>query len=134
MREIKFRAWADGKMHYDNFSIEFNGGEMDDMIAYTKSDGKVVTCEDFILMQYIGLKDKNGKEIYEGDIVSYKIYMSAKQKFPVKTMVWIWSEYHCGFSMKIVGGDRYEPPIMIPGEHEIIIIGNIHQNPELLKK
>lgn len=54
MREIKFRAWlyVDGTMQYESlFGAEKFGGR---------------DCE---LMQYTGLKDKNGKEIYEGDVV-----------------------------------------------------------------
>lgn len=84
--------------------------------------------------QQVGKVDKNEEEIYKGDIVTYKVYTKAKHKFSVLTMVWIWSEYHCGFSMKVVGGDRYVPPVMIPVEHEITIIGNVHQNPKLLER
>lgn len=59
MREIKFRAWLIGieKMMYE---IEKD----DDLADIIADNGKR-----YVLMQYTGLKDKNGKEIYEGDIV-----------------------------------------------------------------
>jgi uncharacterized phage protein (TIGR01671 family) len=65
MREIKFRAWDeyDNKMYKkqavdeDGYAVDINGDE-----AYSNEPGRV-------LMQYTGLKDKNGVEIYEGDIL-----------------------------------------------------------------
>ena len=69
-----------------------------------------------ILMQFIGFKDKNGKEIYEGDIVECKAVGKPYQLTEIK-----WNEYNLGWYFSH------------PGTNFIQVIGNIYENPELLK-
>lgn len=59
MREIKFRAWAIASR--EMFYPDANDG-------WEITNGKITPLPNTVLMQYTGLKDKNGKEIYEGDI------------------------------------------------------------------
>ena len=111
MREIKFRAWhkKDKFMHIVSELFFREGG----------------FC-DFELMQYTGLKDKNGKEIYEGDIVNYtSINGKSIGKYVVE-----WYEYKCGY---ILSGINKESELWNrdwePMRAEIT--GNIYENPEL---
>ena len=70
MREIKFRMWHKNiKQMYDVGLINLQQGLifMKNYLGYTQSSFAIEEVE---LMQYTGLKDKNGKEIYEGDILS----------------------------------------------------------------
>ena len=67
MREIKFRAWYKEAEEMHNVrDINFCGEELD---TY-EMEGDWLSFDDVILMQYTGLCDKNGKEIYEGDVVN----------------------------------------------------------------
>ena len=121
MREIKFRVWDknDKKWHiqYPNCSSFFDVYKVGGFGC--KSEGG-----DYILMQYTGLKDKNGVEIYEGDVV--------REDSP---------PHHCG-EIKYDGGAFYISGIT-DGYSELChilvddfweIIGNVHENPELLDK
>ncbi len=112
-REIKFRCWFAGKM-WQVIRIDFLSGRV-----YLSEDGQNedtysdFTKEDFVLMQYTGLKDKNGKKIYEGDILEYK-NTGAWGRFVVK-----WDKrgfWDCGIDYK-----------------NSKIIGNLFENPELLR-
>ena len=122
MREIKFRAW-DKVLKKMWWPRDFIQGEM----GIFECDVTIVgdECE---LMQYTGLKDKDGKEIYEGDIVIAKGDVSIL--YVVKFGQYMYSDA-CFFLEEI---SNTNPPLRFfsRGIDQTEIIGNIHQNPELL--
>lgn len=149
MREIKFRAW-----HKKNkaiipwkFILELLRGRRIYLPASANTpqpfisdpDTKVYsiasnifTDEDFILMQYTGLKDKNGKEIYDGDIVKGPKYLCDNMSEGVSVGLVKESE------IELSCGAGYTLGWYIEGDNQLNfpsceVIGNIHENPELLK-
>ncbi len=125
MREIKFRAWnkTRQKMYQvtslftKNNSKDFQGKFVE--VGIDNNDYQ----EDCILMQFTGLKDKNGKEIYEGDIVVGNLgYYEIR-----------WDSIETGFFGHRVdkkGTSHFLNKLSLLKEHEVI--GNIYENPELL--
>jgi uncharacterized phage protein (TIGR01671 family) len=118
MRTIKFRAWARGRMYKAteiNFAKNsFTDGEDETHILYSGCNPT--------FMQFTGLTDKSGKEIYEGDIVQYDFLPEGgDQRAEV-----IYEGR--SFSLKN-GGNSY-----MPFSERMEIIGNIYENPELIGK
>lgn len=127
MREIKFRGkrldngeWVVGSY------IEAENRDRSiahQIIPY--KDGLVVREVDPATVgQYTGLKDKNGREIYEGDIIGGSNGSINGWEWPFKSEI-KWNDEECGF----------DPPILgyMDSTHYYNVLGNIHDNPDLLK-
>ena len=124
MREIKFRAWDRFKQRWSNYKIN------DDTVYFMDKNTGVwygsynKRYKDFNLMQYTGLKDMRGKEIYEGDV----LFESFGERY--YKVVFENGSFRAEFE-----GDFEEHSFDLI---DIVaqgckIVGNIYENPELLK-
>ena len=120
MKELKYRVYDKTEKCYSDkaFSIDQLG------ICYVQDeDGywEEIDEERYIVEQYTGLKDKNGKEIYENDIVEYDWYIRNDKSYRVKEKV-VFDD----MGARVCGHNR------IRNCSGVEVIGNIHENADLL--
>lgn len=146
MREIKFRAWLEGK--HDNMTISNPVMEYD----VTLQNGAWCNVEsgwDILgvyptvpIMQFTGLKDMNGKEIYEGDIVKWDDQSNGKHWRLAVVEINPDIVFNCkrikevdGIKNSAYGTTfRFGAFIYTDTHNHLHIIGNIYDNPELLEE
>ena len=123
----KFRAWTEeGKvMYYDVYPFK------DDtlLLSYDEIAFDEVPASDFILMQSTGLKDKDGKEIYEGDVVKYEVGSNTY------TEEVAYDKNFAGFGVRDADIDIIFTFLQLADVVDLIsleVVGNIYENPELL--
>ncbi|NGT65638.1 hypothetical protein G6Z16_01860 [Clostridium perfringens] len=122
-RDIKFRAWDEelGEMLYTESEEWF-----DDGVYFRFNKHEEELRHD--LMRYTGLKDENGKEIYEGDILSIKIYSRDKIIVQCKALV----EFKDGCFGVIWGYDKTFLSLKSFFKTKFEVVGNKYENPEIL--
>ena len=135
MREIKFRGWNKN----ENIMVDLQkitplalDDTMNTQMAMQGWGGLFLPFQkDIILMQYAGLKDKNGKEIYEGDIVNRNGWIAEvvfKQRYS-----WFELEYRKFPHLPHSTTTNEWYSTTKKDEIDFEVIGNIYENPELLK-
>lgn len=142
MRKIKFRAWdkaSEELVEIKTLNFEYQKGAVC-AVDYSDINGDLE--DEWKLEQYTGLKDKNGTEIFEGDIIKipthYIIYGTDIDSWEDDYALVEWSEEYGGF---FIYGETSLWEVLFEGcpkngfHHEFPeVVGNIHENPELLKE
>jgi|SRR5579864_2427309 len=126
MREIKFRAWdkTHRVMHYQAEQKLAVWLSVVEGLSQTISEDEDEQLEDRVeLMQFTGLKDKNGKECYHKDIITDN---------DANIYVMEWDEKRAEFYLKLIKGVTGFSHLSASLVKEREIIGNIYENPELL--
>lgn len=120
-REIKFRGWnVVGKKMVDLKAI--TAFALDATLS--QDDLFLPFSEDIVLMQFTGLKDKNGIEVFEGDII--QPYVSSNHKVEICQIRYLDRAFCMAFP-------EDESKMDTVWYYDFEVIGNIYQNPELLE-
>lgn len=135
MREIKFRVWDGYEMFYGDV-IEWVDGKLcyhSDLDSFY--EGCPPVKEEYV-MQYTGLKDKNGKEIFCGDILKYFNAKGEPNRYPYHEV--LYQETKARYALRSIGSPDKNPHAFVRkcanfDSSRWEVVGNIHEHPSLLK-
>ena len=121
-REIKFRIWADNQFYYK--CLVGNTNDTDDKkytcpVVWLDDRKEWVNCDNGIISQYTGIKDKNGVEVYEGDKVMYDYEWTEPNEIGIIT----WNKDTASFQIK-----GHIPSSSMKHLDRMKVIGNIYEN------
>ena len=121
-REIKFRIWADNQFYYK--CLVGNTNDIDDKkytcpMVWLDDRKEWVNCDNGIISQYTGIKDKNGVEVYEGDKVMFDYEWTKPDEIGVIT----WNKDTASFQIK-----GHIPSSSMKHLDRMKVIGNIYEN------
>lgn len=135
MREIGYRAWLkeEKRFVYPKLILDDFGSVVE--IAYNDIDissdeiiERRLIIEDVVLEQFTGLRDKNGKKIYEGDLIKEVVYGR-------KSVIWEvrYCQDDCCFELHYIKGALYGDSLL-SSSSQYEVVGDIHRNHELLEE
>lgn len=137
MRELKFRAYdKDSKKMYnqDEFILTFDTVGED---IYLNENDKITPLYSYELMQYTGLKDIKGTEIYEGDIVKLKPHHKEKERdllnFLIEDVYYKIEYVNASFALINTITLEIDSYLGDYGENALEVTGNVYENKDLLK-
>ncbi len=139
MREIKFRAWSvEKKNMLNNAQFLYDGmcGDEEDVkdpFLYSDNFGNLTEDDEVILMQFTGLKDKNGKEIYEGDWIKDETFFNHAGQEGVEDNILDGVCEYEGASFCVDNGITGCGYVPLNATENWVIVSNVHENPELLE-
>ena len=137
MRDIKFKIYFKDEEGFMTKPITIEDLLHEDWIDFENEEGTLSLPlkdfrffygknENYEIMQYTGLKDKNGKEIYEGDVV--KVFTNKEWRIGIIIYE------HSGFTIDVTNNKELEYGRTSIIENLTEVIGNIYDNPELLEE
>lgn len=120
---LRFRAWLKKEQKMDN-EIDHISWLEDELYCIGDGITYMVSAEDLVLMQSTGLKDKNGKEIFEGDIVKM-----SKDVYSEPTYYEVVRHYGGGYRLE----SKQHGCELWLRHTDCEVVGNVYENPELLE-
>ena len=134
MRELKFRVWCPTSKHFSTIPwLSCDGLQLKWIHTGNEETLTDIRFDEYVIQQYTGLKDKNGKEIYEGDIVTHTSINGKDYKAEI-----VFSPTLAAFVLDTSGrhllDDKYGDYYELHKDHSYEIIGNVFENSELLEK